>query len=182
MLLYRRFPILYVMLPLILALALVFSCSEQPTGIENKPAGGLNGKGTIDPGANGKFLLGSVSDTVVTPGRIEVWAMNVAFDDSTGIVTFDVQLLNRAQRDIHPMVNRIIQSSLQLLSGGDVQVQDEAVHAAQESWGILDRLGGHRPNELTLVMRPDFRQQGQPTLLRILRHARRRAIRQDSAW
>ena len=112
MLLHRRFSILYVMLPLILALALVFSCSEQPTGIENKPAGGLNGKGTIDPGANGSFLLGSVSDTVVTPGRIEVWAMNVVFDDSTGMVTFDVQLLNRAQRDIHPPIHFVITNIL----------------------------------------------------------------------
>jgi hypothetical protein len=108
--LYRRFSILYLTLPLIFALALVFSCGEQPTGIENKPTGGLNGKGTIDPGANGRFFLGSVTDTFVTPGRIEVWAMNVAFNDSTGIVTFDVQLLNLTQHDIFPPVHFVITS------------------------------------------------------------------------
>jgi hypothetical protein len=97
---------------MILALALVFSCSEQPTGIDNKPGGGFSGNGTIDPGASGSFLLGSVSDSVVAPGRIEVWAMNVAFDSSTGMVTFDVQLWNRTQRDIHPPIHFVITSIL----------------------------------------------------------------------
>jgi hypothetical protein len=92
---------------LVLTLALVFSCSEQPTALDREP-GDMTGGGTIDPGASGSFLLGTVSDSTLAPGYIELWAMNVAFHDSTGITTFDVQLRNRTTRDIHPPIHFVI--------------------------------------------------------------------------
>lgn len=92
-----------------LVLALVFSCGEQPTGIEGEPEeGGFSGTGDIDPGAGGSFLLGTVSDTTFAEGHLEVWAMDVAFDPATGIVSFDVQLQNCMRTDIHPPIHFVI--------------------------------------------------------------------------
>ena len=94
---------------LALLLALVFSCSEHPMSTVKDGGGGLEGKGAIDPGATTGFLLGSVSDsTIVGPGRIDVWASNIVFDDSTGIVSLDVQLWNRALRNILPPIHFVI--------------------------------------------------------------------------
>jgi hypothetical protein len=92
-----------------LMLALLFSCGEQPTGIDGEPEGdGFSGTGDIDPGAGGSFLLGTVSDTTFAPGHIEVWAMDVAFDPATGIVSFDVELQNCMRTDIHPPIHFVI--------------------------------------------------------------------------
>jgi len=94
---------------LALLLALVLSCSEEPTALnEENDQGNLSGTGTINPDIGGSFFLGSVSDTVVARGYIEVWGMNVAFDSANGIVSFDVQLLNRAQRNIAPPIHFVI--------------------------------------------------------------------------
>lgn len=93
---------------LILTLALVFSCSDQPTAVKPEHNSTLSGSGNVNPGASGSFLLGSVPDTVATPGHIEVWAMNVVFDSATGIVSFDVQLLNKTHRNIAPPIRFVI--------------------------------------------------------------------------
>ena len=93
---------------LVLTLALVFSCSDQPTTVKPEHTGVLSGSGNVNPGTGGSFLLGSVADTVATPGYIEVWAMNVAFDSATGIVSFDVQLLNKTHRNIAPPIHFVI--------------------------------------------------------------------------
>jgi hypothetical protein len=93
---------------LVLLVAFVFSCSEQPTATSPDTGGGLEGSGKIDPNASASFLLGSVSDSVATPGRIEVWAVHVAFDDSTGIVSVDVVLANQTQRNLLPPIHFVI--------------------------------------------------------------------------
>jgi hypothetical protein len=95
----RRFSISPIVLVFVaLALALMFSCSDQPTAVKPESGGSLNGSGNINPATGGSFLLAAVSDTSLGSGPIEVWAMNVAFTESTGIASFDVQLLNRTQR------------------------------------------------------------------------------------
>ncbi len=102
------FPIVFILIAS--TLALVFSCSDQPTAIDNKSGDGLAGKGEIDPGASGSFLLGEVSDSSIGPGTLEVWAMNVAFNETTGIASFDVQLLNRTRRTVAPPIRFVITS------------------------------------------------------------------------
>jgi hypothetical protein len=94
---------------LTVALALVFSCSDKTT--EPKPEGdqsSLTGSGNINPVETASFCLGWVSDSTVGPGRIEVWASNVAFDSANGYVTFDVQLVNRSRRNIVPPIHFVI--------------------------------------------------------------------------
>ncbi|MFA4947611.1 MAG: SdrD B-like domain-containing protein [Candidatus Krumholzibacteriia bacterium] len=105
----KRFSVsLIVFVFVALTLALMFSCSDQPTAIEKDSGGGLTGSGTFDPGASGSFLLGEVSDSSIAPGTLEIWAMNVAFNETTGLATFDVQLLNRTQRTIAPPIRFVI--------------------------------------------------------------------------
>jgi hypothetical protein len=105
----RRFSIsLTVFIFIALTLALMFSCSDQPTAIDKESGNGLSGSGEIDPGTSGSFLLGEVSDSSIAPGTLEVWAMNVAFNESTGIATFDVQLLNGTERAIAPPIRFVV--------------------------------------------------------------------------
>ncbi|HVO76941.1 MAG TPA: SdrD B-like domain-containing protein [Candidatus Bathyarchaeia archaeon] len=107
----KRSSIVFVYLPVLLALiaALVFSCSDQPTNVKlDSKSGGLSGSGTVNPGASGSFLLGSVVDTVAAPGHIEVWAKHVSFDSASGMVSFDVQLLNKTQRPIAAPIHFVI--------------------------------------------------------------------------
>jgi|WetSurMetagenome_2_1015567.scaffolds.fasta_scaffold11811_2 hypothetical protein len=99
-------PIVFLLVAL--TLALMFSCSDQPTAPAKESAAGLNGSGTIDPGTTGSFLLGEVTDTSVAPGALQVWAMNVAFTESTGIATFDVQILNHSHRTLSLPVRFVI--------------------------------------------------------------------------
>jgi hypothetical protein len=93
---------------LVLALALVFSCSEQPTAIDQGDSGGLSGRGNIEPGTEGSFLLGAVSDSTVAPGYIEVWGMKVAYDSVEGVVSFDALLLNRTARTIPAPIHFVV--------------------------------------------------------------------------
>jgi hypothetical protein len=94
---------------LVLFLALAFSCSEQPTAVDQEiNQGGYSGTGKIDPASSGSFLLGSVPDSAVASGYIEVWAMNVAYDSASGIVSFDVKLLNRTRRNIAPPIHFVV--------------------------------------------------------------------------
>ena len=107
----RRFPILRLIpsILLMLILALFASCGEKPTATDTESGNGnLSGKGTIDPGASAPFLLGSASDSSFAPGRIEIWAMDIAFDSTAGIVSFDVQLLNHTTRNIYPSIHFVI--------------------------------------------------------------------------
>jgi hypothetical protein len=109
----RKRPFIYcsfIAIFFILLLALAISCSEQPTGVQNQPGdtGGFIGEGGIDPGAGGKFLLGTVEDTTFAPGHIEVWAMDVAYDGNTGNISFDVQLGNSTERPIPAPVHFVI--------------------------------------------------------------------------
>jgi hypothetical protein len=96
-------PVLFVIVS-----ALVFSCGEQPTGIVQEPGDGLSGIGEIDPDAGGDFLLGTVSDSTRGPGHIEIWAKNVAFDSASGIVSFDVQLVNRMRTNIPAPIRFVV--------------------------------------------------------------------------
>ncbi len=101
------FPIVFILVAL--ALTLMFCCCDSPTAPGPATDNGLAGTGAIDPGTSGAFLLGEVSDTsIMGPGTLEVWAMNVAFDDSTGMATFDVQLLNRTRRTIAPPIRFVV--------------------------------------------------------------------------
>jgi hypothetical protein len=94
---------------MVLLLAFVFSCSDQPTApSKDGEQGDLSGNGTINPAGAASFLLGSVSDSSVAPGYIEVWASNVAFDSDSGFVTFDVKLVNRCLRKIMPPVHFVV--------------------------------------------------------------------------
>jgi len=94
---------------MVVLLALVFSCSDQPTTpSKDGDEGGLSGNGTINPIGAASFLLGSVSDSSVAPGYIEVWAMNVAFDSAGGFVTFDVKLVSHSRRNIVPPVHFVV--------------------------------------------------------------------------
>ncbi len=105
----RRFsiyPVIFILTAL--TMALMFSCSEQPAAIDKESGNGLSGSGEIDPGASGSFLLGEVSDSSIAPGTLEVWAMNVAFNESTGIATFDVQILNGTERAIAPPIRFVV--------------------------------------------------------------------------
>jgi hypothetical protein len=136
----RRFsvsPVVFIFVALILAL--MFSCSDQPTAIDKESGGGLDGSGAIDPGASGSFLLGEVSDSSLGPGTLEVWAMNVAFNESTGMATFDVHLLNRTQRAHYLPIRFIIRS---------IRPDDIAVVDFDGEWGgdpfytFSEQLGG----------------------------------------
>ena len=94
---------------LTMVLALVSSCSDKTA--EPKPEAdqsSLTGSGNINPVETASFCLGWVSDSTVAPGRIEVWASNVAFDSANGFVTFDVQLVNRCRRNIVPPIHFVI--------------------------------------------------------------------------
>ncbi len=96
---------------LVIALAFLFSCGEKPTSVVKKSGdSGFTGSGEINPGAGGSFLLGTASDPSYAPGRIEVWANNVAFDSSSGIVSFDVRLGNATVRTIQPPIYFVITS------------------------------------------------------------------------
>ena len=98
-----------VMFVLLVSAVLVFSCSQQPTAIEGEPGGGgLSGKGEIDPGAGGSFLLGAVSDSAFAAGYIDVWAMDVAYDSVSGIVSFDVELVNNTEHEIPAPIHFVI--------------------------------------------------------------------------
>lgn len=98
-----------VLVPLAALAFILLSCDHQPTTIDEAlPASGLSGTGTIDPGAAGAVLLGSVSDSVTAPGGLEIWASNIAFDASTGIVSFDAALVNRSRRIIPPPIRFVI--------------------------------------------------------------------------
>lgn len=107
----KRSPAIRSIAPILLALMLVlfFSCGEHPTGVKrDSDEGPFSGSGEIDPGVSGGFLLGSVSDSTFAPGWIEVWGMDVAYDSTNGIVSFDVQLFNQTSRDIAPPVHFVI--------------------------------------------------------------------------
>ncbi len=103
-----------------LALPFAFSGCDSPTAPGPAIDNGLGGTGAIDPGASGAFLLGEVSDTSIGPGTLQVWAMNVVFDDTLGLVTFDVQLLNQTQRVIAPPIRFVVTS----VTPHDVSVVD----------------------------------------------------------
>jgi|GEM_PF-1410552 hypothetical protein len=98
--------------PLLILLALgiaTLSCDHQPTAVDDaRSAGDLSGTGTIDPGAVGAVLLGSVTDSVTAPGRIEIWASNVVFDAETGVVSFDAALSNQSARTIPPPIHFVV--------------------------------------------------------------------------
>lgn len=111
-------PFIPVFAALILSLAF-FGC-ESPTAPGPSTNNGLGGSGAIDPGATGAFLLGAVSDSAIGPGTLEVWAMDVAFEDSTGMVTFDVQIKNQTERTIAPPIHFVITS----VTPHDVSVVD----------------------------------------------------------
>jgi hypothetical protein len=141
MLHHRRFsisPILFILIAL--ALTLAFSCSDQPTAIDKDSGSGLNGDGKIDPGASGSFLLGEVSDTSLGSGTIEVWAMNVAFNETTGIASFDVQLLNRTQRTHYLPIRFVITD----IRPDDIAVVDfdGTTEDALPFYTFSERLGG----------------------------------------
>jgi hypothetical protein len=106
----KRKSTLSAILPVLLTLllTLVYACSDKTTEPKQETQGTLTGSGNIDPGATANFLLGSCTDSVVAPGRIEVWGSNVAFNADSGYVTFDVQLLNKSQRNIVPPVHFVI--------------------------------------------------------------------------
>lgn len=97
---------------LILVLAFAFSCSEDPAGVQGTTGdtGSLTGSGDVDPGESGSFLLGTVEDSTLSPGRIEVWANNVVFDESTGICSIDVHLLNAMRTPIPAPIHFVIVS------------------------------------------------------------------------
>jgi hypothetical protein len=115
---FSMFPVVLILIALTLSLALA-SC-DSPTAPGPTADNGLGGAGAIDPGVTGAFLLGEVSDTSIGPGTLEVWAMNVAFDDTAGIVTFDVQILNLTARTIAPPIRFVITS----ITPHDVSVVD----------------------------------------------------------
>ena len=70
--------------------------------------GDLSGTGTIDPMSTGSVLLATVTDSVIDPGRIEIWASNIAFDPDKGIVSFDVELVNLSRIVIPPPVRFVV--------------------------------------------------------------------------
>jgi len=128
-------------IPLIFAVLMVFafSCGEKPAESTLDKETPFNGSGSIDPGTGGSFLLGSVPDSGAASGRIEVWAMNVAFDDTTGIVSFDARLLNSTQRVITAPIRFVITS----VRPADIAVVDfDGVTADQRPfYDFSDMLG-----------------------------------------
>ncbi len=95
---HNRFSIASLIVLLLLSATLVFtlSCDQESSILYDEIVGDLSGTGAIDPETPGDFLLGSVSNAELTPGRIEIWAKDLAFDEETGIVSFDVELVNRS--------------------------------------------------------------------------------------
>lgn len=108
----KRLSLVYLFAPILIILSLMlvlYSCSEQPIAIDQVPEGGdLSGIGEIDPDVGGSFLLGSVADSTFARGYIEVWAMDVAYDPSMGIVSFDVQLFNKTEQEIPAPIHFVI--------------------------------------------------------------------------
>jgi hypothetical protein len=122
-----------------LTLALMFSCSDQPTAIDKDKDDGLGGTGELDPGASGRFLIGEVVDTSLGTGTLEVWAMNAAFNETTGIATFDVQILNGTQSSYHLPVCFMITS----IRPDDIAVVDfDGIMAGAPYYNISEALGG----------------------------------------
>ncbi len=111
---HRRFTIHHFFIPIlfILFLAFVFSCSEQPTEIQDQPGdtSGYTGQGRVEPGAGDKFLLGTAGDSTFAAGYIEVWAMDVAYDSNTGNVSFVVQIGNKTEWPIPAPIYFVILS------------------------------------------------------------------------
>ncbi|MFH1754074.1 MAG: SdrD B-like domain-containing protein [Candidatus Latescibacterota bacterium] len=108
----RKHILYYSVIPILLSLLLLgFACSEDPTRVkEQNDPGGFTGSGEVDPGASGSFLLGTVSDTTFSTGHIAVWANNVVFDESTGICSIDVVLLNAMRTPIPAPIHFVITS------------------------------------------------------------------------
>lgn len=88
------------------ALGLFFSCDNNPSTPSSQ--GDLSGSAKIEPGVGGSVMLGAVTDTVAPYGRIEVWATNIAFNGETGMVTFDVKLVNLTRRTLTPSIHFVI--------------------------------------------------------------------------
>lgn len=107
----KRSSILFLVVPILLTLLvmLALSCSEQPAAVDQGDGGGGNtGKCEIEMGTGGRFLLGLVTDSTIAPGHLEVWGMNVMYDTTEGVVSFDVQLVNRSRTNIIPPIHFVI--------------------------------------------------------------------------
>jgi hypothetical protein len=147
------FPLFFILVAL--TLALMFSCSEQPTAVDTKSGAGLDGDGTIDPGASGAFLLGEVSDTSLGPGTIEVWAMNVAFDETLGLVTFDAQIVNHTQSVLAArfefVINSIVPKDIAVVDFDGITGSGFPYYVFSERLGGGDRLQpGDRTEPVTM--------------------------------
>lgn len=97
---------LFLVAALAAALGLLYSCDKSTSTPE--PQGDLSGSARIEPDVGGSAMLGAVTDTVAPYGRIEVWAANIAFDPETGMVTFDVKLVNLTRRTLTPAIRFVI--------------------------------------------------------------------------
>ncbi|NIM18667.1 MAG: hypothetical protein GTO51_00230 [Candidatus Latescibacteria bacterium] len=95
------------LLPLVM---LAFSCSERPTmvGERAESPSGFSGKGEVDPDAGDSFLLGTATDSTIAEGYIAVWAYNLSYDDTAGVVSFDVELVNYTDMPIPAPIHFVI--------------------------------------------------------------------------
>ncbi|UCG50891.1 MAG: hypothetical protein JSW58_11910 [Candidatus Latescibacterota bacterium] len=92
----------------ILTLSLIgflFSCSDSPTTVENPPE--MTGTGTIDPQGDKDVLLSTVTLGDPYRGRVEVWAFDLTIEPDQ-VVSFDLVLVNKTDRDIFPPVHFVI--------------------------------------------------------------------------
>jgi hypothetical protein len=92
-----------------LVLALLVSCSQEPSGV-NAPGENNTGKSDIVPGSSGEFLLASVEGGDFAAGRVEIWAYNLTTDPDSGIVAFDAVVSNATDMSIYPPIKFVITS------------------------------------------------------------------------
>jgi hypothetical protein len=83
----------------------VFSCSDNPTGTGAPPP--MEGSGTVDLGAGGKFLLSTVDMGPDFQGVVEVWAYDLTVE-SDSVVAFDLVIVNGTSGDIPPPLDFVI--------------------------------------------------------------------------
>jgi hypothetical protein len=89
----------------LLLFGFLFSCSDDPTVVDDPTD--PTGTGTIDPQNGQDVLLSTVLLGDPYRGGIEVWARNL-YAPSDSIVTFDLVLVNKTNRDIFPPLHFVI--------------------------------------------------------------------------
>lgn len=151
------FPLIILSLLLVLCLALVPACNDDPSGVQSGDTDN-SGNINVDPGTTGEFLIASVDAGDHTFGRIEVWGTNLTSNPDSGTVSFDAILVNATGSPVYPPVKFVVTS----ITPRDVTVLNPSGYdgAGDPYFDFSDRLGsdgmlapGERSRPFTFVFR-----------------------------